>query len=571
MKTKIIVLVLFISSSLIAQIRPSYKVNKKIITKNKISNMCSAVDFIIPPSQTYNAVVILPDITWKVGQRIKFAFIDVNNQPKKKSLRDKVKSKIKKYAQEWEKYANIDFVYTTNSSSADIRIGLDSTDGWWSKIGTDAKNFSNKTMNYGWSENDIENDNISEKRYRRTIIHEFGHALGLKHEHQNPSGGICWDWDAAIEYYEDNGGWDEEKTRGNLEILSSTNIGNSTTYDPKSIMHYVIDQSITSCNYEVKVNFEFSTWDKMGISNLYPKSGIRHTLGPYIYGYGWTSGWNNVETFEEKGKSYLFLLKSKTGDIHINLINDNGSIGKKIYDKKWSLGWTTTKIFNKGIQKYLFLLKKSTGDVHIHKINSNGTIGKRIYDKKWTAGWTNAQIFNTRAGKSFLFLIKERTGDVHIHKINSDGTIGNRVFDKKWSSGWSIAETFQTNFQDYLFLLKSSTGDVHIHKLNTNGTVGIKVYDKKWATGWTITKFYGANNQSYIFLLKEKNGHIKQNFITASGTVGDNIFDNKAHNSGRDWTTAEFYRILTNKGYNNYILFLKEKYGIVHINKIYTN
>jgi hypothetical protein len=34
------------------------------------------------------------------------------------------------------------------------------------------------------------------------VIHEFGHALGLIHEHQNPSGGIQWNKPVVCRYYE---------------------------------------------------------------------------------------------------------------------------------------------------------------------------------------------------------------------------------------------------------------------------------------------------------------------------------------------------------------------------------
>ena len=37
-------------------------------------------------------------------------------------------------------------------------------------------------MNYGWLEPDT-----STREYQRVVRHEFGHALGMIHEHQNPA------------------------------------------------------------------------------------------------------------------------------------------------------------------------------------------------------------------------------------------------------------------------------------------------------------------------------------------------------------------------------------------------
>ena len=42
-------------------------------------------------------------------------------------------------------------------------------------------------MNLGYEDN-----GSSTYGFRSTTIHEFGHALGLNHEHKNPSAGIKW-------------------------------------------------------------------------------------------------------------------------------------------------------------------------------------------------------------------------------------------------------------------------------------------------------------------------------------------------------------------------------------------
>ena len=40
-------------------------------------------------------------------------------------------------------------------------------------------------MNFGWLDEAV-------------VLHEFGHAIGLAHEHQNPDKGIKWNEDAVI-------------------------------------------------------------------------------------------------------------------------------------------------------------------------------------------------------------------------------------------------------------------------------------------------------------------------------------------------------------------------------------
>ena len=55
------------------------------------------------------------------------------------------------------------------------------SDGAWSYVGTDCRDIplNEPTMNLGFLDGG-------------TAAHEFGHAIGLAHEHQNPAGGIQW-------------------------------------------------------------------------------------------------------------------------------------------------------------------------------------------------------------------------------------------------------------------------------------------------------------------------------------------------------------------------------------------
>lgn len=78
--------------------------------------------------------------------------------------------------------------------SADIRIGFDQK-GYWSLLGVLAQNVEpgDPTMNFGGFPTDLQRffdgRNAAEWKTsyeRSTVLHEFGHALGLSHEHFNP-------------------------------------------------------------------------------------------------------------------------------------------------------------------------------------------------------------------------------------------------------------------------------------------------------------------------------------------------------------------------------------------------
>ena len=72
------------------------------------------------------------------------------------------------------------------SGPAEIRIAFRQGNGSWSHLGTFCRQITDDdepTMNYGWLTPDSDDVEL-----RSVVLHEFGHALGLIHEHQNPDG-----------------------------------------------------------------------------------------------------------------------------------------------------------------------------------------------------------------------------------------------------------------------------------------------------------------------------------------------------------------------------------------------
>ena len=85
---------------------------------------------------------------------------------------------------------------TKPSTATDIRISFrtDKEDGgYWSVVGNIANyiDVSDPTMNFGGFETDLQpfygqTNNWLDSYEHSTILHEFGHALGLAHEHFHP-------------------------------------------------------------------------------------------------------------------------------------------------------------------------------------------------------------------------------------------------------------------------------------------------------------------------------------------------------------------------------------------------
>jgi hypothetical protein len=111
-------------------------------------------------------------------------------------------------------------------------------------------------------------------RLRRTVIHEFGHAIGLLHEHSNPISGIQWNKDTMYKEYA-RGGWDKNTVDAQVFRVYNARYTNGTSYDPKSIMHYPIPRHHTLNGYSVDWNTDISEGDKKLVGMMYPFSGDR--------------------------------------------------------------------------------------------------------------------------------------------------------------------------------------------------------------------------------------------------------------------------------------------------------
>ncbi|MEY4927289.1 MAG: hypothetical protein RI894_1725 [Bacteroidota bacterium] len=195
---------------------------------------------------------------WANGSRISVKFLDGDAY---------LREKVMKYAQEWTKYANIDFDFVAFGTTADIRISFKYS-GSWSYVAKDAlwaRDQSTPTMNFGWF-----NHSTSEDEFRRVTLHEFGHALGLYHEHQHPKSNLQWNEAAVYDYYSTRIGWPRSKITE--QVLNKYNSGSTNygKYDPESIMHYDIDKNLLYNAVPVYRNTDLSATDREYIASLYP-------------------------------------------------------------------------------------------------------------------------------------------------------------------------------------------------------------------------------------------------------------------------------------------------------------
>jgi hypothetical protein len=214
----------------------------------------------VPPGMDGPPPIALAALTgklWKPGRVLRCRFLDGDPV---------VQAKVQPYAHEWEHYANIKFVFGSDPD-AEIRISFQQA-GSWSYLGTDALTIAKTqpTMNYGWLR-----PNTADDEYARVVIHEFGHALGCIHEHQNPATDIPWDKEAVYKYYQGPpNNWNRATVDVNLFTRYSAEITQFSEFDRDSIMLYPVPNDFTIGDFEVGWNKALSARDKEFIGSLYP-------------------------------------------------------------------------------------------------------------------------------------------------------------------------------------------------------------------------------------------------------------------------------------------------------------
>jgi hypothetical protein len=170
-----------------------------------------------------------------------------------------------------EPITNLKFSFNSPyfTGDSDIRISFDGSKGCYSKIGNDSKLVSQDlpTMNFGWF--DV-----------GTVLHEFGHVLGLGHEHQNPNdNNIDWNVENLNAWAKKTQNWDPIQVDEQIIKPLNITLTNGTSFDPNSIMLYFYPKEVLKKAIRgTRQNIILSPIDVCYINYLYPPD---YGLEPY--------------------------------------------------------------------------------------------------------------------------------------------------------------------------------------------------------------------------------------------------------------------------------------------------
>lgn len=229
--------------------------------------------------------IFMRDRLWPLGSELTVSFIYTSTQPKWYAL-DLVERAVPQSDMDIERKVRgmklddaveyivmqkvqpevpgVTFKFLRDGTPGKIRVRLTDGGGASSLIGVECLSVpaEEHTITFGWM--DV-----------GTVMHEFSHALGMLHEHQNPRGGIQWNRPVVYEWAQRTQGWDQETTDTNILDAYSLNQITGSTFDPRSVMLYFFPPELTLNHQGTSQNFRYSATDKAWLNAQYPLHGPR--------------------------------------------------------------------------------------------------------------------------------------------------------------------------------------------------------------------------------------------------------------------------------------------------------
>lgn len=216
---------------------------------------------------------------WKIGTKIKIAFMKddfINNKITLKPLYEKSKADFvqKIITDKLLPLIDLTFEWDVNIKDSDVRISFVPSLGAFSELGINCLKISKDkpTMNLGWLDDDATYSNPVLKGTGIVILHEFGHLLGMIHEHSREDANLDWNKDFV---YKQLGAppnsWSTKDCDEQIFEMVKKQSFNGSKYDKKSVMHYYFPTEYFKTSPNLPTVIELSELDKLWIKKKYSK------------------------------------------------------------------------------------------------------------------------------------------------------------------------------------------------------------------------------------------------------------------------------------------------------------
>jgi len=206
------------------------------------------------------AVVANKFYLWPVGATLNVSFADGSIEARKA---------VAEIAADWAKHANLKLAFFVDSEPpvSHVRVKFDDPNcnsalGTSSQFMIDSGDASMRLCHI--------DHQVGTEWFQRVVLHEFGHALGIEHEHQSPKSKFEWNKPFVYEYYAKTANWDQFMVDHWIFRKIDPASSDASEYDPDSVMQYSFPAEFTKNGTAILGGFELSATDKAHVAKIYP-------------------------------------------------------------------------------------------------------------------------------------------------------------------------------------------------------------------------------------------------------------------------------------------------------------
>lgn len=232
----------------------------------------------------------LKNVEWPQHKNIKVAFMKQAFEFEGKTINDpeynddKAKWVEKVVEEHIVPLVNLSFDWDVSLQESDVRISFVEAMGAFSYLGTQALDQPKNTitMNLGWIDKDIaSSDSPIVAGTGIVVLHEFGHLLGMIHEHSRSDAKL--DWNKPVVYKSlgaPPNSWSHEQCDEQIFKQYALSSFNGSVYDPHSAMHYVFPDSFFTNSPDLIQATKYSDLDIVWINKKYPGKSLPEGVNP---------------------------------------------------------------------------------------------------------------------------------------------------------------------------------------------------------------------------------------------------------------------------------------------------